>query len=165
MELSCTKQTLCFPGPLRSRHFRRGRKGKACSSVRSIHSPACPTKSLLGLCNAMCLHGHTAGTCPVSQTREKYSVYEILKGRCSSNGQPWQYAPLWFRLDVHLRIFVDGASCLTAVYPELFCGDPSSSIDQFGHLTLWAKFSGVWIYPVTFTVFWIDLPLDASPSH
>lgn len=53
MGLSCTKQTSCFPGPLRSRRFRRGRKGKAaaCSSVQSMNPPACPTEFLLDLCS------------------------------------------------------------------------------------------------------------------
>lgn len=129
---------------------------------------ACPTKALLDLYNAMCLRGCIVRTYPVSQTWEKYSAYKILKGRYSSHGQKWQYAPLWFRLDGHLRISGGRASCLTA-------GDRRVS-----WALLWGPFliyKAVWdIWPCALSsmgfeftascsLFSADLPLDAFPNH
>lgn len=114
MGLSCTKQTSCFPGSLRSGGFRRGRKGKAaaCSSAQSMNPLACPTKFLLHLCSAMCLHGNIVRTRPVSKTWGKYSTYKILKGSYSSHRQQCQHAPLGFRPDVH------GAFCGEGLLPD-----------------------------------------------
>lgn len=154
MELSYTKQTGCFPGPLRSGRFRRGRKRKAgaCSSVQSMNPPACSTKLLLDLCNAIfpCVSMGIFKDSPCFINLGKLLNLQSPKGQIFLSST----ARTICSTRVHGRCSpmhsVDGASCLAMgdrCVSEHFCVGPVlNRQSSFGHLVLWAKFNGVWIY-------------------
>lgn len=156
MELSYTKQTCCFLDPLRSGCFRRQGKGGQSLFLSQKHCPAGCLEVLLELYNARCLHGNTIRAHPISQTWGKHSAYKILKGRYSSHRQQRQYAPRRFWADVCQASLGDvssptvgGQMCTLSTSVGTLLNLQSS----LGHLTLRAKFNGVWIYPLLFIVF------------
>lgn len=148
MELSCTKQTSCFPGPLRSGHFRRGRKGEtaACSSVQK-HEPSSPPHKIPArslLCNVS----------PWEYSKDSPCFINLGKVLDLQNPKGWIFllqtamtvcsTGLWHRCSPMHSVDLPPAWQWGAdVCPQSSVETVLNLQSSFGQLALWAKFNSV----------------------